>query len=371
MFKKETNTFLNLSLFIITSVVVFYVLYIWSSLIIPFIIAVLFSFAIIWLSNYYKGFKFPSFVSFPLSLLTYIFIFWLIWKMIGSNVSDLSNLMPVYEESIRDLMGTFLDYFPASMETSLSGQLKNINFTQIFTWVFDTVTSIFWSAWIILFYVMFILLEYRYFKEKLNLMISDNTKKKEVFEILEKIKTDIKSYFVIKTFVSLLTATISYLVMLAFWLDFAIFWAFLIFILNFIPNVWSIMAVFFPVILSLIQPEFSLYDSLFMITGLIWTQVIMWNIVEPKFMGNKLNLSPLVIIISLGFWGSLWGIIGMLLSVPLMVIINIILWKIPATRPIAILLSEKWELQVDWWEEVIKTRKKIISRVKEKLVKRK
>ena len=53
--------------------------------------------------------------------------------MIGSNVSDLSNLMPVYEESIRDLMGTFLDYFPASMETSLSGQLKNINFTQIFT----------------------------------------------------------------------------------------------------------------------------------------------------------------------------------------------------------------------------------------------
>ena len=63
---------------------------------------------------------------------------------------------------------------------------------------------------------MFILLEYRYFKEKLNLMISDNTKKKEVFEILEKIKTDIKSYFVIKTFVSLLTATISYLVMLAF-----------------------------------------------------------------------------------------------------------------------------------------------------------
>jgi predicted PurR-regulated permease PerM len=99
--------------------------------------------------------------------------------------------------------------------------------------------------------------------------------------------------------------------------------------------------------------------------------VFMWNIVEPKFMGNKLNLSPLVIIIALWFWGTVWWIIGMLLSVPIMVIINIILAKIPATRNIAILLSEKWELQVDWGDEVVKTRRRVLKKITEKFSKKK
>jgi predicted PurR-regulated permease PerM len=90
---------------------------------------------------------------------------------------------------------------------------------------------------IILFYVMFILLEYRFFRNKLDLMISDPGRKTQIFDILGKIKSDIKSYFVIKTLVSLITASLSYLVMLSFGLDFAIFWSFLIFVLNFIPSI--------------------------------------------------------------------------------------------------------------------------------------
>ena len=151
-----------------------------------------------------------------------------------------------------------------------------------------------------------------------------------------------------------------------FLLDFAIFWSMLVFILNFIPNIWSIIAVLFPSLLSLVQPWFSLYDSIFMISGLTWIQIMMWNIIEPKFMWNRLNLSPLVIIISLWFWWTLWWIVGMLLSVPIMVIINIILAKIPITRPIAIFLSEKWELQIDDWEELSKSRKKLLKWFKDR-----
>gem|GEM_PF-891425 len=90
---------------------------------------------------------------------------------------------------------------------------------------------------IILFYVMFILLEYRYFKDKLYLMIVNNSQKMEILETLEKIKKDVKSYFVIKTIVSFFTAVFSYFVMITFGLDFAIFWSMLVFILNFIPNI--------------------------------------------------------------------------------------------------------------------------------------
>jgi predicted PurR-regulated permease PerM len=97
-------------------------------------------------------------------------------------------------------------------------------------------------------------------------------------------------------------------------------------------------------------------------------EILMWNIIEPQFMGNRLNLSPLVIIISLAFWYNIWGVVWMLLSVPIMAIINIILAKIPSTRWIAILLSEKWELQVDSPDVIIK-RKKLLIKFKEKIKK--
>ena len=100
-----------------------------------------------------------------------------------------------------------------------------------------------------------------------------------------------------------------------------------------------------------------------MATGLIAAQVFMGNIIEPKFVGNRLNLSPLVIILSLGFWGNLWGVVGMLLSVPITVILNIILAKIPATRSIAVLLSEKGELDVDEDHDLKANRKERKKRI--------
>lgn len=366
MIKKKNSFIINFALIIILLFILFNVLYIWANLIIPFIIALLFSFAIIWLSNFYKSIKIPAFFSFIFSLWTYIWIFWLIWKLFWNNIDELIKLLPVYQDRIFDIYYKIFDYIWLPEPSSVTEILKQINLQYVFTFVVSWFTSIFSKMGIILFYVMFILLEHRFFKDKLYLMIVNNSQKIHIIETLEKIKKDVKSYFVIKTIVSFLTALFSYVIMLAFWLDFAIFWSMLVFILNFIPNIWSIIAVLFPSLLSLVQPWFSLYDSVFMISGLTWIQILMWNIIEPKFMGNRLNLSPLVIIISLWFWWTLWWVVGMLLSVPIMVIINIILAKIPVTRPIAILLSEKWELQIDDSEEISKNRKKIIKSFKDK-----
>lgn len=370
MFKKDNYNIVNFSLILILMFMLFYILYIWASLIIPFIVALLFSFAIIWLSNFFKSFKIPAFISFTLSLAFYGFIFWWIWKLIWSNIEDLIRLMPEYQSKVSSLITQAFTFVHIPEPTSITEVLNTLNLQYIFTLAVWWVTSIFSSAGIIMFYVLFILLEYRYFKEKLHLMILDAWKKEQVLEIVEKIKSDIKSYFVIKTIVSLITAGASYIIMTAFKLDFAIFWSMLIFILNFIPSVWSIIAVMFPALLSLIQFDWY-YSFVFMTAGLVWIQTLMWNIIEPRFMGNKLNLSPLVIIISLAFWWSLWWVIWMLLSVPIMVIINIILAKIPVTRPLAILLSEKWELQVEWWDEVVKTRRNLVNKIKWKLGKKK
>ena len=369
MFKKENNLIINVLMILIIFVLFFYVLKIWSSLITPFIIALLFSFAIIWLSNFYKKFIKWSFISFILSLLTYGFIFWFIWKMIGSNIEDLIRLLPEYQYKVSQIISQILEFFNIKEFTWINGILQKIDLQYIFSTAVWGITSIFSSAWIILFYVLFILLEYRFFKDKLKLILVNHWNKNDIIHIIEKVKSDIKTYFVIKTSVSFITASLSYLIMVSFGLDFAIFWSFLIFMLNFIPSIWSFIAITLPAMLSLIQFD-AYYTFVFMIMWLIWVQILMWNIIEPRFMWNKLNLSPLVIIISLWFWWAIWWIIWMLLSVPIMVIINIILAKIPATRWIAILLSEKWDLQVEWWEKVIKTRKRIIRNIKSKFIKK-
>jgi predicted PurR-regulated permease PerM len=127
--------------------------------------------------------------------------------------------------------------------------------------------------------------------------------------------------------------------------DFASFWAVLIFLLNFIPTIGSIIATAFPSLLALVQFETA---GPFFITISILTaiQFSIGSLIEPKLMGNRLNLSPLVILLSLGLWGSIWGIPGMFLCVPITVIIMIICAYFPETRPIAVALSGNGELPV-------------------------
>jgi AI-2 transport protein TqsA len=370
MFKKQNNPIIEWTFIVILLMIFFYILVIWASLLIPFIVALLFSFAIIGLSNFYKKLRLGNFIAYLFAIGTYIFVFWLIWKMIGSNVEDLVELLPQYQTKVLTIVSNVFEAAHIPQPTSINQIISELNLQGLFTGVIGGITTIFSKAGIILFYVLFILLESRHFKEKLPLMFTDDGKRQQMTSIFEKIKKDIKSYFVIKTMVSSVTSILSFCVMLIFGLDFAIFWAFLIFFLNFIPSVGSILAVSFPILLTLIQFE-SYYPFIFISTGLIGIQILMWNIIEPKFMGNKLNLSPLVIIIALGFWWTIWWVVGMLLSVPIMVIINIILSKFPSTHSIAILLSEKGELQVDNEEEVMKNRKQLFNSVKNKLVKSK
>ena len=123
-------------------------------------------------------------------------------------------------------------------------------------------------------------------------------------------------------------------------LNFAIFWAFLIFILNFIPTIGSLIATLFPVVFSMLQ--FGDFNNAFIILFIVGSiQVIIGNFIEPRWLGNSMNISPLLSILSLMFWGLIWGTTGMIVSVPFTVVIIIILSEIESTRPLAILLSEK------------------------------
>lgn len=324
-------------------VTIFYVLYLWANIIIPFIIAILLAFAIISLSTYYRKFLFTSYFPTFFSILTYLAIFWIVWNLIGSSASDVVEVLPSYQEKVEDFLNFTFSYFQIEPPKTVSEAFAKYDIASIITGLLSATRSIFSSAWIIIFYLVFILLEHRHFSTKLKNAMKKKDSYDKINNVISKIQEDIKSYFVIKTIVSLVTSILTYIVLMVAWVDFAILWAFLTFILNFIPSVGSIMAVLFPMAMSLIQ-----FDSLlpfWIISILLFAiQFTMWNVIEPRFLWNKLNLSPLVIILNLAFWGTLWWVVWMILSVPIIVVVNIILANLKSTRSVAIMLSEKWEI---------------------------
>ncbi|WP_419603984.1 AI-2E family transporter [Thiolapillus sp.] len=144
--------------------------------------------------------------------------------------------------------------------------------------------------------------------------------------------------------VSALTGIISYIILLWVGVDYVPFWALLIFMLNYIPTIGSMVAVLLPTTLALVQFDtFGPFVTLLVSLGTV--QVLIGNVLEPWLMGSSLNLSPLVVILALSLWGQMWGVTGMFLSVPITVISMIVLANFPQTRAIAVAMSENGRLK--------------------------
>src|SRR5438445_1948146 len=161
-----------------------------------------------------------------------------------------------------------------------------------------------------------------------------------VIEVAGSINRAITQYLAVKTFSGAMAALLSVVVLAAFGVDFYILWGFLIFLFNYIPYLGSLVAVGMPIVLSFLQLE-SVWAAVTVTIVLIAIQQVMGTFIEPRMAGRRLQVSPLLILLSLSFWGVLWGIVGMILAVPLLVVIKAILENISETRPIATLMANE------------------------------
>jgi predicted PurR-regulated permease PerM len=194
-------------------------------------------------------------------------------------------------------------------------------------------------------YTVFILVERSRIFRKIELLSADAAQREAVDRTIGEIGRMVRQYITFKTATNFITASLSFIILLALDIDFAGFWALMIFLLNFVPIVGSIVAVSGPVLLALVQPEGGgVQTALLALALLVGAEQLMSTVVEPRLIGASLNLSPLIILVSLGVWGGLWGFAGMLLAVPMTVTTMIILAQFRRTRPLAILLSDNGQI---------------------------
>ncbi len=188
-------------------------------------------------------------------------------------------------------------------------------------------------------YVAFLLVDEPYVPAKLRALFPDPARRARVEALLAEIGQQVGAYLWIMTRLSFMTAAFSAVVMLAMGLKFTLFWSILIFALNFIPTIGTILGTLLPAAYALVQFG-EIQPALILALGIGVVQFVIGNIVFPRLAGNSLNLSLFVTIFSLFFWGALWGSTGMFLAVPLTAVLVIVLGRFPTTRPAAILLSK-------------------------------
>ena len=347
------DRFRNLVYGMALAIMIGWILYIGQNVFVPVIASVILTYIVVALARRMEylpviGKLMPGPVRFIISLVAIGFIITGFVLLIIQNINQVIALVPQYQASLLRIIQGLAVQFGFETEPTWATIRRDVfGEIRLQSLIGSTVTSIsvlLGSVFVITVYTAFALAERRIFARKLSRMASDPADSALIGQIVDTINDRIGDYLAAKTFVNLVLGLISYLVMIVIGLDFAAFWGVLIAILNYIPYIGSMAGVLAPTAIAIVQFEgdWSMIAACFF--GLTVCQIFVGSFLEPTLMGRSLNLSPFVILISVTAWGSIWGISGALLAVPVTAILVIIFSEFEGTRPVAILLSRSGKI---------------------------
>lgn len=346
---------------------VFYVLKELQHIFIPFTLAYFLYFVFEPFNSALEKRRIPHSLSTVIDLLMIMLIVWVLSRFIIDSFVQFGEQIPVYEDKLNKLISTTAVSLGLTDALFTNFDIRRLmmgfDYTNIAGQFFSSTLSIFSGLVFILFFFIFIssghakfveAIKKRYLeknmeealkKEKKKLKITDGETpttsrdeederiKSESGEKLQKtfkdITQQIQKYLITKFLISLTTGVIVGFVLWLFNVDFYVVWAVITLLLNFIPNIGSAIAVILPTLMALVQHE-SFGYAMLVAAVITVIQNLIGNIIEPKLFGDRLGLNPLVIILSLLIWGYVWGIVGMILSVPLTAVLKIVISNSPS-----------------------------------------
>ncbi|MGV6804536.1 MAG: AI-2E family transporter [Ruegeria sp.] len=262
----------------------------------------------------------------------------MITYIVGSQATQFARSVSTYENQFDGAVNRITGLVGNDVTKFVRDNLISIDMASVGRILLGSATSMLNQFLLISLYVAFLMAERLAFRKKLQLAAGNTKTGAELASVLDAISFSLQRYVGVKTFISLVTAGISYSVFRVLGLEYAETWAVLTFALNFIPSIGSIIAVVFPAMIALVQFE-TIGPFLVIVFGCGTIQFLIGNFLDPALLGRSLNMSTFLVILALTFWTTVWGLIGAFLSVPLTVCILIIFSHIPALRPVAILMS--------------------------------
>ncbi|MGB2764714.1 MAG: AI-2E family transporter [Candidatus Aminicenantaceae bacterium] len=308
----------------------------------PFFLAVFLSFILSPILDFLTRKKIPRAVSILFIVILAFFIIYLLGILFYSSGKSFASEFPEYGKKISSIITSVQEKIKLALPEwepeDWVGQLDINRIGGLFLSSLGPFFTFMSNLFLVFIFLIFILAGRGNIKVKVKNSFNSG-RASQIIDVIEKIDNQIQKYLAIKTAVSFSTGVFATVVLLIFGVDFAIVFGFFTFILNYIPNIGSIIATALPVAIAVFQFE-TLWPAfwIFIILGSI--QMTLGNFVEPRVMGQSLGLSTLVVLFFLFFWGWLWGIPGMILSVPTAAIIKIVCSNIPSLNFMGELMSK-------------------------------
>ena len=308
-----------------------------TSLLVPFLLATFITIICIPALNWLTARRCPAGLAVVIIALLIVLIGLLIGAFVGSSIADFSDNLPLYQERLKLLSSQSLTWL-SSHGINITSQkaldaLDPSAAMGMFGHLISSLGNALANTFLIILIVVFLLIEATSLPSKWRSVGEHAPSTRGIEHFMH----SVSSYFTIKTWVSAATG-----LFIAVWLafigvDYPLLWGLIAFLFHFVPNIGSIIAAFPPILLALVQLGGG--DALLAGLGFLISNVVMGNIIEPKYMGQGVGLSTLIVFLSLVFWGWVLGPVGMLLSVPLTMIVKIALESSEETKWIAILLG--------------------------------
>jgi len=308
-----------------------------SQIIIPFLLSLFLAIILLPAFNYLNKKAIPESLSLVVVIGVFGVLVALVAKLIGSSIHDFNSNINFYAQQLgtyyKSLANFALTFGVQISKDEISAMINAKQIMSFATNILQNMGSMFSNGFVVLFSVIFMLLESKHFAQKI-VLIGKNS---DAVAHVENITSQIKEYMFLKAIMSLLTGLVVWITLLVIGTDYAFLWALVAFMFNFIPNIGSIIAAVPAVLLTLVQ--LGPLSALVVTVAYMVINIVIGSIIEPKVMGRGLGLSTLVVFVSLIFWGWLWGIVGMLLSIPLTIMVKIILDDNEDTRWLSVLLG--------------------------------
>lgn len=263
--------------------------------------------------------------------------------MVGLVISQINTVLTTtlaYTEDAQRAIARMFAWMGEDVEASVLATVRSIEVSGYLRSAAGQAGTLLSQVVLIILFVGFLFAERVWFGTKLEKLMGEEAQARRVSAIIGSIIRRVNHYLLVKTLISAVTGGLIFALLSVFDLQFALAMALLTFVLNFIPSLGSIIATLIVTLVAYIQvDEPSTAILIFVIAGMI--QFLLGNVIDPMLMGRTLRLSSFGIIISLAFWGAVWGVPGMFLAVPFMVAVMIVCSHIPTARPVAVLLSRE------------------------------